>query len=44
VDFVVHPETVHLSIVALGSVHPFPFLLAAGARELSLVAATVWLT
>ena len=44
VDLVVHPETVHLSIVAPGTAHPFPFLLAAGARELSLVVATVWLT
>jgi hypothetical protein len=44
VNLVVHPQTVHLSVVALGSVHPFPFLVAAGAMGLSLVAATVSLT
>src|SRR5918995_7403645 len=38
VDLVVHPEAVDLGVVALGSVHPFPFLLAAGARGLSPVA------
>ena len=35
VDLIVHPETVNLSVVALDSVHPFPFLLAAGAGALA---------
>jgi hypothetical protein len=44
VDLVVHPEAVDLGVVALGSVHPFPFLLAAGAMEPSLVTVTMSFT
>jgi hypothetical protein len=40
VDLAVHPQTVHLSVVALDTIHPFPFVVAAGAPRLSsLVAA-----
>src|SRR5687768_1623887 len=44
VHLVVHPQPVDLGVVALGTVHPFPFLVARGATGLSIVAATVWLT